>query len=279
MTQETPLATYRFEPRKAISTEANVRQLATLNIEKISALMPKGAPVKRLVGELCIAVTENPVILQCTQQSLVRVIAAGAITGLHIAGPMQQAAIIPRKNHGVMEACLDPMFKGLLKLAAQCNKLKAVQVSIIYSNDEWEVAQGTNGEITHKPNMTGKRGEKIAAYAIFKMEGGEKQSEIMRQDELRALQVRAERNKKQTQFSPWSTDQDEMDKKSVLKRGLKRVPTATENEALMHAIAFSNELEGFENLEPSPPGERGKEILDAAAVERAEDGEPIPKDV
>lgn len=275
MTQATELAVYKYEPRKAIATKSNLRELATLNVQQISSLMPRNAPVKRLVGELLVAASENPVILQCTQASLVRCIAAGAITGLHIAGPMQHAAIIPRRNHGVMEASFDPMYKGLLKLASQCANLKAVQVSVIYSNDEWEIAQGTNGEITHKPLMVGDRGHKVAVYAVFKMDGGAAQSESMRADEVEAIRIRAERNKK-SGFSPWKTDADEMWKKTVLKRGLKRVPSATENEALMHAISFSNELEGFDNLEPTEPGERGKAIFDAAGVERAEDGEPIP---
>lgn len=271
MGKTTEIVAFKYEPTSQIGTKANLKAMANLDPKTLSDLLPRDAPVKRLIGELVMAATVNPVILQCTQVSLSRVITSAALTGLHISGPMQQAAVIPRKSKGIMEANFEVMYKGLISLAHKSDKLRGIQVGAIYANDEYDVdlIEG----ITHKPAVVGERGALIGCYAILEMRDGAKQNTFMRADEIEAIKSRS--SAARSGFSPWKSDPEQMGIKTVLKRALKNVPASTEEIALAYAIMADNEAQGFD--EQPEPGSRAAGLLgDAPKPQYADDGEEIP---
>jgi recombination protein RecT len=264
------LAVYKYEPMAQIGTKSNLKAMANLDPQTLSNLLPRDAPVKRLGAELVMAATTNPVILQCSQVSMARAITHAALTGLHIAGPMQQSAIIPRKKKGVYEACLDVMFKGLIALAHKSDKLRGIQVGAVYANDEYEIDL-ING-ITHKPCVTGERGQNIGYYAILEMRDGAKQNTFMRADEVAAIKGRS--SAARSGFSPWKSDPEQMGIKTVLKRALKNAPASTEETALAYAIAADNEAQGFDEYRVEGP--KAEDILPDDSPATTEDGDVLP---
>ena len=272
--KKTEMVVYKYQPTAIVGTKANLKAMLELDPKTLSNLLPKGANLDQLKPEFNMAVSVNPTILQCTQFSMGRAITNAFLTGLHIAGPMQQSAIIPRRKKGVYEACFEPMYKGLLSLAHKSDKLRGIQVGAIYANDKYKVDL-ING-IEHEPVVTGARGAVIGYYAVLEMRDGAKQHTFMRLDEVEAVKGRSPAAR--GGFSPWKTDYDEMAKKTALKRALKVVPASTEEIALAYAIMADNEAFNFD--EQAKPVKHAADIIEGEVVApgtaQTADGEEIP---
>lgn len=263
----TELVAYQYNPNAQIATMSNLKAMANLDPQTLSHLLPRDAPVKRLVAEIVMAASANPMILQCTEKSIGRVLTNAALTGLHVSGPMQQAAIVPRRNKGVMEANFEVMYKGLISLAHRSDKLRGIQVGAVYANDDYAIDL-ING-IEHKPCVTGDRGVNVGYYTILEMKDGAKQNTFMTYAEVQAIAGRSKANAKG--FSPWRTDPEQMGIKTVLKRALKNVPASTEEVALAYAIMADNESVGLEDT--AIERESASDLIGTA---KAEDGAELP---
>ena len=106
---DTAIVPFDYQPNCQIGSKSNLKLMANMDPQTLSNLLPRDAPVKRLIGEIVQAATANPALLQCTQMSMVGALVNAAVTGLHLGGPMQQAAIVPRNIKGRMAACFEPM--------------------------------------------------------------------------------------------------------------------------------------------------------------------------
>jgi recombination protein RecT len=95
------------------------------------------------------------------------------------------------------------------------------------------VEEGTERKIVHKPNYTKDRGDLVCVYAVFKTKDGNVDFEVMSIDEVDAIRMRS----KASSSGPWVTDYEEMAKKTVMRRLLKRAPMSIE---LASAVAFDN---------------------------------------
>ena len=134
------------------------------------------------------------------------------------------------------EAQFMPSYRGLIQLARRSGKIADVYAKAVYANDTFEVEEGTERKIIHKPDYTKYRGEAVCYYAVFHTTDGAVDFEVMSKGEIEAIKQRsnAVRNGKQC---PWDTDYEEMAKKTVLKRLLKRAPMSIE---LSDAIELEN---------------------------------------
>lgn len=104
--------------------------------------------------------------------------------------------------------------------------MTTIQAHAVHQNDVFEVEYGIEPKLRHKPTF-GDRGPVIAYYASFTTKDGGYGFEVMsRQDiEEHARQYSQSYGKG---FSPWSSNFDEMAKKTVLKKCLKYAPLKTE---------------------------------------------------
>jgi recombinational DNA repair protein RecT len=110
-------------------------------------------------------------------------------------------------------------------MKARRGDVKVIFAEVIKEKDEVEVLRGMENTLKHKITL-GERGKTIGYYAVFKLSDGTGDFEIMSMDQIAAVRQRsaaASRGK-----SPWDTDFDEMAKKTVLKRLLKRAPLQVE---------------------------------------------------
>ena len=268
------LAVYKYQPTAIVGTRANLMSMLDMDPKALSHLLPRGANLEQLRGEFNMALAANPAILQCTQFSMGTSIAQAFLTGLHIAGPMCQASIIPRKKKGVYHACFEPEYRGLVVLAHKSDKLRGIQVGAIYANDKYKVDL-ING-IQHEPLPYGDRGVIIGYYTVLEMLDGAKQYTFMRLDEIEAIKGRS--SAARSGFSPWTTDYDEMAKKTVLKRALKVVPVSTEELSLAFAVMADNDAMDMDGMTKDP--KHASDIIDGDIVqpETAEDGDVLPEE-
>lgn len=226
------------------------------NLSKLKgALTNTGLTPERMIRVAVNAIAKDQNLQKCSQVSLIGSILQSAALGLEINTPLQEAYLIPYGGN----ATFQPGYRGLIKLARR-GDVKTVFAEVIKEKDKVTVLRGMENNLIHEINL-GERGKTLAYYAVFKLSDGSGDFEIMTMDQIEAVRKRsaaASRGK-----SPWDTDYDEMAKKTVLKRLLKRAPLQVE---AAEALERDNKaeapdiVEGFEvinemGLDPLPPEE------------------------
>jgi recombinational DNA repair protein RecT len=118
------------------------------------------------------------------------------------------------------------------------------------------------------------RGETQLYYAVARFKGGEiNDFEIMTPSEIEAIRKRSKAKDK----GPWVTDFDEMAKKTVLKRLLKRLPMSSENYALLAKAIDEDNRAAMGEAQSTI--ELGSDIIDISASEAPKSKSKIEQDV
>jgi len=173
-------------------------------------------------------IEQNEGLLSKNRASLYSAIIRAAQNGVCVDG--QEAALVPFKE----SVTLMIMYKGLLKQIRNSGELDSINCGVAYENDLFEYFVDENGEhLKHVPNYKVDRGKPINAYMIARIKGGHcPYIEVMTEAEIQDCKnvSRAGSN------SPWQGKfADEMRKKTVLRRGSKRLPMSTDLNAAIHA--------------------------------------------
>jgi recombination protein RecT len=210
-------------------------QVATQNGEKktmqtyiksmegeIKKALPSVITPERFTRMVLSAISTNPKLGSCTPTSFLGAMMSAAQLGLEPNTPLGQAYILPYQNKGVLEAQFQLGYKGLIDLAYRSGEVELVQAHIVYENDKFECEYGLDAKLTHIP-ADSNRGNAIKVYAMFKTKSGGYGFEVMSMDDIRE---HAKKYSKaySSSFSPWTTNFEEMAKKTVLKKCLKYAP-------------------------------------------------------
>lgn len=116
--------------------------------------------------------------------------------------------------------------KGLLDLAYRSGEVSVIQAHVVCEGDEFEHTLGLEPTLVHKPALVG-RGGMIAVYGVFKTKSGGYGFEVMSKADVDEHMRRYSKAAGKGD-SPWTTNYEEMAKKTVLKRVLKYAPVASE---------------------------------------------------
>jgi recombination protein RecT len=117
--------------------------------------------------------------------------------------------------------------KGLIDLAHRSGEFQVIYAKEVYENDEFDYEYGLDPKLTHKPCVGEDRGEVAYYYAVYRLVNGGFGFEVMsRSDVISHAKKFSQAYSKS--YSPWSTNFDEMAKKTVLKKVLKYAPIKTE---------------------------------------------------
>lgn len=161
--------------------------------------------------------------------------------GISLNPALKHAYLVPRDG----AICLDVSYMGLMHLAQEIGSIEWGQAKIVYSNDTYENL-GLNKEPLHKYNAFGDRGEKVGVYCSVKLPSGDYLTEEMSKEDV--LKVKNSSKSKNSSYSPWNTFEEEMWRKSVVKRASKYWPKSSGDKGnrLDNAIHVINEHEGLE---------------------------------
>jgi recombination protein RecT len=191
----------------------------------IMAALPRHMSVDRMMRVALTQIRTNPVLLECEAITLIAAIVQASQLGLEI-GVLGQAYLVPfnNKKSGNKEVQLIPGYRGLINLARRTGEVLSVTANVVHSKDKFEIRLGTEPSIIHEPNYDPKNKDVVGAYAIAIYKNGYRQFEYMPIDELDAIKARS----KAKDFGPWVTDEEEMQRKTVIRRISKFIPASVE---------------------------------------------------
>lgn len=173
----------------------------------------------------------NKVLRECSSVSILEAVRESAAMNLSPTGLLGEGWIIPYK--GVAQ--FQPGWRGLIKLLRNSGQIAVVDTQVVYLADEFRLVQGTDPQITHVPLLFGEkdpetgeylsdRGDYRGAYAYVRFNNGQIVVEWMPWPDI--MKVRA-RSRAQSDDTPWNTFPEEMARKTVLRRLIKRLPLET----------------------------------------------------
>lgn len=245
-TQQTPNA---VAPRQALQRPPDpVKALtAELNSDAIRAqltrALPAHVPPDKFIRVLMTAVSKNPDLATADRPSLYNSCVECAADGLMPNG--KEAALVifntkvkkDGKDVWVKKVQYMPMIRGLYKLARNSGEIGTVAAHVVYERDTFEFSYGFDLHLRHIPHLSEDRGRPVAVYAAATLKDGERDLEVMSVQEVE--RVRAVSRSKGA--GPWTQWWDEMARKTVARRLLKRLPVSEDVErAIDRDNAFYN---------------------------------------
>jgi recombination protein RecT len=195
---------------------------------EIAKALPSVITPERFTRMVLSAISSNPKLKECTPQSFLGAMMTAAQLGVEPNTELRQAWLIAFKNNkkGVYECQFQLGYKGLIDLAYRSGQVSIIQAQAVYSNDVFEYEYGLEPKLKHIPAKA-ERGEVVYYYAMFRTKDGGYGFEVMS-----VADIRAHAQKYSQAFnsssSPWTSNFDEMAKKTVLKRVLKLAPLKSE---------------------------------------------------
>lgn len=189
---------------------------------EIAKALPSVMTPERFTRIVTSAISTTPQLAQTTPQSFLGAMMTAAQLGLEPNTPLGQAYLLPYKNHGRLECQFQLGYKGLIDLAYRSGQVTIIQAHEVRENDEFTYSFGLEPSLRHVPARSD-RGEVICYYAMFRTKDGGFGFEVMSREDVEA-HARKYSKSYGGSFSPWSTNFDEMAKKTVLKKCLKYAP-------------------------------------------------------
>jgi recombination protein RecT len=191
----------------------------------------------------------NPRLQQCEPQSILNAVVNVARTSITLNPVMRLAYLIPRKNKCVLEFS----YMGLVAMLRDNNCIQSINAFIVYDDEEFHYDMAVNF-IHHKPRWAEteeehKKRKKVGCYSVAKLPNGEFAYEFMPMWEIDKVKRSSEGSN--SQYSAWQTWEDEMIKKSVIKRHFKLLISGNPSEALQTALTIENENNKLVNPQQS----------------------------
>lgn len=183
------------------------------------------------------AVMANPNLMKYDPRLVYREVSKAAGLGLLLDPQLGEAYILEAYNYKTKstEPQLRVGYRGLTKLSRQSGEIDQIYSHEVYSADYVECELGDQKKLVHKPILFSDRGEIVGYYAVVKYKNGETDFEPMSVKQVHDIRDRSDAWKAfaagKIKSTPWSTDEEEMAKKTVIRRLVKRVPQSPELQA------------------------------------------------
>jgi recombination protein RecT len=236
--------------------------------EALPATAKRYLTAERMIKIATMAVSKSPLLLDCTRVSLLSSIMEAASFGLDF-GQLGQAYLVPRWNKKVngYEASLIIGYRGLIALSRRSGDLRSITAQVVYEKDEFELDLGSGKPPIHRPFLHGERGMPIAVYAVAWLVDGGTACDYMTWADVMKIKNRSQARTKSGDITgPWATDEDEMARKTVVRRLAKYLPMSVE---LADAIEIDDRQYGF-------AGEVARRVVEIEQKERPQIGAGMP---
>jgi recombination protein RecT len=215
-------------------------------MEELARSLPAHIKPAMFQRNLLNAVMINPDLMGFSAGLLFREVSKAAALGLYLDPQLGEAYIVVAYNYKTKEN--EPQlrigYRGMTKLARQSGDVSIVYAHEVHEKDRFICRLGTEKSLEHEPQMFGDRGPIIGYYAVMKLANGENDFEPMSSDQIHKIRDRSDAYKayaaKKIKTTPWASDEEEMAKKTVIRRLMKRAPQSPE---LAEAIRIEDTAE------------------------------------
>ena len=204
-----------------------IRNLLEKSKGQIAAALPKHLNAERIVRVTMTSIQRNPDLLECDPISLVGAVIQSSQLGLEPDGILGHAYLVPFRNNkkgGRMEVQFIPGYKGLIDLARRSGQVNRISAHIVYENEVFKMEFGTSEVLEHIPLPPSKRGERKGVYAVAVLKDGSTHFEWLWEEEVQKVKAQSKASK----FGPWQTHEDEMIRKTAIRRLVKYLPLSVE---------------------------------------------------
>lgn len=177
----------------------------------------------RLIRIATNALHRTPALQNCSLPSIVNSVVLCGVMGLEPNTPLQHAYLIPYGK----ECTFQPGYRGLMHLARRTARIGRWRAEVVREDDEFDVEYGIQEKFSHKP--TGVSEDWVCCYS-FALDGNSDPTFIL----MSRSQVEHIRDTRSISYqrgratSPWTTDFEEMAKKTVIKRHCKSLDLSIE---------------------------------------------------
>ena len=197
--------------------------------DAIQKVIAEHVTAERLVKVAITAVLKNPALLECSHESMALALMEVGSLGLEPTGVLGQAYLVPyyNKNTSQKEVQLQVGYRGMAELVYRGGKVYDIDPQVVHEGDDFEYSLGLQPVLRHVPS--GGEGMLTHAYAIARYTIGESKFVVLPREEV--LKIKAS---SKGRGGPWVDWEEEMWKKSAVRRICKTLPMST---ALERAIA------------------------------------------
>jgi recombination protein RecT len=260
-----PAQTQALAPKE----DNTIRGLLEKAKPKLKEVLPRHLSADRLVRVTIACINKTPTLLECTKESLLNAVMQAAQLGLEPTGVLGSAYLVPYnvkykdadgKERWRKEAQLIPGYRGLIDLARRSGQIESIEAHVVHANDRFQCRYGLDPTLEHEPAWQGDPGPVIAAYAVAKLKDGGKQIEVMTRAQLDKIKGNTQSKGK---WGPWQDHEEEMQRKTVVRRIAKYLPLTPELADALSALEDVERLDPQE-VDPAPKGVDGLKSILAA---------------
>lgn len=241
--------TPKVDPNAKLVNKDNASTLLNAMKPQFEAALGKLIGADRFARMALTAVGKNPRLLECTGTTVLASLMDCAQLGLIPNSPLKQASLVPYKNrNGGYDCQLIIEYGGYCSLAYRTGDVDAIAADVVYDCDQFKFQRGTTEYLQHIPELNRpKTAKKTSVYAYIKNKNGGTLFTVMSIDEVFEIRNRSQNYKASKQFNfktPWDTDEDEMCKKTAVRRVMKLANLSAE---YMEAISKDGDNDYIDN--------------------------------
>ena len=223
---------------------------------QIVKYLPRHLDADKMIYVALETVRADSFLRQCEPLSIVQAVLEASQLGLMLGNKLGHAYLAPRRDkkaNNILKCHLLIGYRGFIALAHRTGKVSSIYPAIVHQGDQFSLKLGTGRQLTHVPVLDpAKRSEWIGAYAVLEFRDGRTDFEWMTRQEIEKVKQCSESASEP--WSPWRRFEDEMIKKSPIRRMAKRLCLSSEDMTLVEAAVRDEYREmGIEEAQSAIP--------------------------
>lgn len=208
-------------------TRETVRGLLAKQREEFGRALTNRIDPDYFIRVALTAINKQPLLLQCTQESLLACLMDCAQLGLEPDSVRGLAYLIPFNDSKRGMICtLVVGYKGLIDLAYKHPKVKAIRWFTVRKGDRFDYVEGLQPRLVHVPCDEEEPGELTHAYGIGELDNGGQTWVVLNKRQI--MKAKASSRSANSSYSPWTTHEEAMWAKTAMRRLADRLPKSRE---------------------------------------------------
>ncbi len=208
---------------------AVVRDLLEKSKSEIAKALPKSITPERIARIALTTLRKNPALLDCDPSSFLGAVMQASQLGFELDDNLGYVYLVPfyNKKTGKKEIQLFIGYRGLIELARRSGKLRNISARIVYENEPFLIEYGLMETLKHTPLPPSERGKNIrGVYVVAFMNDNSSVFDFMWAEEIEEVKKLSKSGDSKT--SPWATHEEEMMKKTVIRKLMKYLSLSPE---------------------------------------------------